>query len=383
MAKKDKIKILIASDSFKGSLSSLEVSEAVVKGVREIYPEAIIDIVPLADGGEGTVNAFLSAVGGEKVYCDTFDPLMRPLRTFYGLLEDKHTAVVELAAASGIELLSSEELNPLATTSYGTGILIKDAIERGCKTIIVGLGGSATNDGALGIIEALGAEIDLSSQISRGLSGKDLSKLKRIDVQPIKTMLGGIEVRVACDVDNPLYGELGAAFVYGPQKGASPEMVVKLDDGLRNYAGVIKADLGLDISQIPGAGAAGGAGAGMIAFLNAKLIPGFDLISQVSHLEKRVQKADVVVTGEGKIDNQTLNGKAPMGVARLAKKHNKPVFAFAGQKEEGLENKTEVLFDLISSIFDGSKTVDDCISNAGVYLTSLVSEVFANFKAKT
>ncbi len=325
------MRIIIAPDSFKGSLTAAEVAASIERGVKRVLPQAETIPVPLADGGEGTVDALVSATGGRLVTKEVTGPLGERVKASYGLLGDGETAVIEMAAASGLPLVPLEKRNPMLTTTYGTGELILAALDEGCRRIIIGIGGSATNDGGAGMAQALGVKLldEEGLDIPYGAAG--LARLDRIDISSLDRRLAQVEVLVACDVDNPLTGPRGAARVYGPQKGADPQMVEELDQILERFAAIILRDLGKDVKDIPGAGAAGGLGAGLMAFLNGRLAPGVELVLAAVKLEERIQKgADLVITGEGAINEQTVYGKTPIGVAKLAKRYHLPVIAIAG-----------------------------------------------------
>lgn len=322
--------ILIAMDSFKGSLSSAEAGEAAAAGIRAVNPDAEINVVPLADGGEGTVEALVQATGGETVRTQVTGPLGEPVDAKYGILGDGKTAVIEIAEACGLPLVPEDMRDPMKATSHGVGELIRDAVRRGADKLIIGLGGSATNDAGVGMLQALGYRfLDGSGEdVPRG--GAALRAIRSIDGTGALPELKRLRIRVACDVNNPLYGERGAAYIYGPQKGATPNMVEELDKGLRNFAEVVHQQYKLDLQQISGAGAAGGLGAAFAGILNADLESGIGLILDTIRLEEKLKDADVVITGEGRMDAQSSMGKAAMGVAGLAKEHGKPVIALAG-----------------------------------------------------
>ncbi|WP_213422518.1 glycerate kinase [Bhargavaea massiliensis] len=326
--------ILIAIDSFKGSLTSAEAGEATAAGIRRAIPDAETEVVPLADGGEGTVDALVQATGGELIRTRVTGPLGEPVDAAYGILGDGITAVIEIAEACGLPLISETKRNPLKATSYGVGELILDAASRGARSLIVGLGGSATNDAGVGMLQALGCHFldEMGEEVPRG--GAALGAIRSADISALHPDIKNLDIQVACDVNNPLHGEQGAAHIYGPQKGATPKMVEELDDGLRNFAEVVKAELGKDIQEIPGAGAAGGLGAAFAGLLDAELRSGIELILDTIGLEEKVQQADYVITGEGRMDAQSSMGKAAMGVAGLAQKHGKPVIALAGSVSE-------------------------------------------------
>ena len=328
------MKIVVAPDSFKGSLTAIEVSDAIEKGIREVFPEAEIIKIPMADGGDGTVQCLVNATGGKILEEKVIGPLGNEVWAFYGILGDRKTAIVEMAAASGLTLVPENKRDPLITTTYGTGQLIKAALNQGCRKIIIGIGGSATNDGGAGMVQALGVKLLDQEGKEVGFGGGELKKIVKIDISCMDKRLSDIKVLVASDVNNPLCGPQGASRIYGPQKGATPEIIEELDESLAYFAELIKRDLHKDIKDIPGAGAAGGLGASLIAFLNAELRPGIEIMIEAVKLEQAIKDADLVITGEGKIDSQTIYGKAPIGVAKIAKKYNVPVVAVAAIIEE-------------------------------------------------
>ena len=328
------MKIVVAPDSFKGSLTAIEVSDAIEKGIREVFPEAEIIKIPMADGGDGTVQCLVNATGGKILEEKVIGPLGNEVWAFYGILGDRKTAIVEMAAASGLTLVPENKRDPLITTTYGTGQLIKAALNQGCRKIIIGIGGSATNDGGAGMVQALGVKLLDQEGKEVGFGGGELKKIVKIDISCIDKRLSDIKVLVASDVNNPLCGPQGASRIYGPQKGATPEIIEELDESLAYFAELIKRDLHKDIKDIPGAGAAGGLGASLIAFLNAEFRPGIEIMIEAVKLEQAIKDADLVITGEGKIDSQTIYGKAPIGVAKIAKKYNVPVVAVAAIIEE-------------------------------------------------
>lgn len=360
--------VLIAPDSFKGSLSSKEVSNAIEKGFKKVLPQSNTKKVPIADGGEGTVESVIESAGGRIYRVVVHDPLMRRISSFFGILDDGKTAVIEMAAASGIGLLRREEQDPWYTTSYGTGELIKAALDRKCSTIILGIGGSATNDAGAGMLSALGAKLTdkTGSVIKPG--GGFLSEISSIDVSDLDKRINNTKMLVACDVNNPLTGESGSSFVYGPQKGADKDMILKLDNNLKHFASLVKKIHGRDIETIPGSGAAGGIGGGLLGFLDAELMPGFELISQVIKLEKFIKDSHLVITGEGKIDNQTIYGKAPAGILKLAKKYNIPVIAVTGQLESGSDELYEMGFQVIMPIVDKPMNLEEAFKSASFLL---------------
>lgn len=354
-------KIVIAPDSFKGCMSSKEVCDAIERGIKAVIEEVSIEKIPMADGGEGTVVTLVEATGGETVKVSVLDPLAKERQAYFGILGDGKTAVLEMALASGLPMVPKDKRNPLITTTYGTGQLIKAALDLGCQEFIIGIGGSATNDGGVGMAQAIGVRfLDVNNE-EIGFGGGSLENLAKIDMNNLDPRIKTAKFMVACDVNNPLCGPKGASRVFGPQKGATPEMVDKLDANLSHLAEVILKDIGKDVKNVPGAGAAGGLGAGLMAFCGAVLSPGVDLVIQATKLEARVADADLVITGEGQIDSQTAHGKTPFGVAKVAKKHNIPVAAIVG----GIGQDADVLYqhgiDVIFSIVDGPLNLDECM----------------------
>jgi glycerate kinase len=322
--------IAIAPDSFKGAFSAADAATYIERGLRRALPRLSIRKIPMADGGEGTVRAIVDATGGSILTRTVKNPLARPVKATFGMTGDGTTAVIEMAAASGLALLKPRDRNPLRTTTYGTGQLIAAALTRKARKILVGIGGSATNDGGMGMARALGVKFldRRGREIPEG--GGALHMLDRIDLSKRHPRVAATGIEVACDVDNPLVGPRGAACVYSPQKGATPQMVRKLDDGLRHLAGIIKRDLGVSVLRIPGSGAAGGLGAGLMAFLGARLRPGVDIVIDTVGLKRQLRGCDLVITGEGRMDGQTIFGKTPAGVARAAKQLGLPVIAICG-----------------------------------------------------
>jgi glycerate kinase len=356
--------ILIAPDSFKDCLSAWEVAIALGRGIKKILPDAVLVMVPMADGGEGTVESVIDATGGKRIEIPVMDPLMRKISSFYGITGDGLTAVIEMAAASGLELLEPEERDPWITSTYGTGQLIAHALDQGCNKIMLGIGGSATNDCGAGMAEALGVEFSgrFGKLTARG--GGALGEVESVHLEGLDGRIAGTTFVVACDVNNPLTGSQGASAIYGPQKGADGAMVEKLDRNLTHFAGVIENQFGKKISQIPGSGAAGGLGAGMMAFLDATLMKGFPLIAELTGLEEKIRQADLVITGEGKMDAQTQFGKTPFGVAQLARKHGIPVIGVAGTLEEDAGVLYQEGFDLLLSIQEKPGDLATALSSA-------------------
>jgi len=324
------MKILICPDSFKESLSAVEVCNCIERGLKRANSKFRIEKVPLADGGEGTVKALVMATGGRIFKCRATDPLGRKIWARYGILSDGKTGVIEMAAASGLALVPVAKRNPLVTTTYGTGEMVASALERGCRRIIIGIGGSATVDGGAGMAQALGARLLDGKGKDIRFGGRELEKLEKINLKFMDKRIARTDFIIASDVRNPLLGPKGAARVYGPQKGATPDMVKKLERGLSHLARVIKKELSISVENIPGSGAAGGLGAGLYAFLGAKMESGAKLVMRMAGLEQRIKKVDLVITGEGKVDRQTLYGKAVMGVIRMARKYRVPVICIAG-----------------------------------------------------
>ena len=342
------MKIVVSPDSFKECLTATLVSLAISEGIKRIVPEAEVTCIPVADGGEGTVESLVTATGGKIISVQSVDALNRPIQSFFGILGDGKTAVIEMAAASGIELLAPEERNPLITTTFGTGLLIKAALDAGFTRIIIGIGGSATNDGGAGMAQSLGFKFQDKNGNPIELGGGSLGELFTIDDSEVHPLLQKAKITVACDVRNPLFGHSGATYIYGSQKGATPEKLEILERNLIHYSGILQEKSGMSVSGIPGAGAAGGLGAGLMAFCKAELVPGFELISELTNLEKHIGQASLVFTAEGKIDSQTAFGKTISGVAQLAKKYNVPVIALAGTVTDDL---TELYNQGVTSIF--------------------------------
>lgn len=324
------MKVVIAIDSFKGSISSTEAGTAAAAGVRDIFEDAEIITVPLADGGEGTVDALIRAANGQRVELTVSGPLGEPVQAVYGLLDDGETAVIEVAAACGLTLVPPEQRDPLVTTTFGVGELIADALGRGCSKLIVGLGGSATNDAGAGMLQALGCSLRDERSFELAQGGGALASLAVIDRSGLHPCLGGVRIEVACDVDNPLHGPEGAAHVFAPQKGASPAAVEQLDAGLRRFADIAREQLGVDVQRIPGAGAAGGLGAAFAGLLGAAMRPGAALVLEAAGFDQLLERCDFVITGEGRLDGQTARGKAPLAVAATASSRGIPVITLAG-----------------------------------------------------
>ena len=360
--KKDLV-IVLAPDSFKESMTAKEVCVAMERGIKKVNSNIRCIHVPMADGGEGTMQSLVDATGGEVYSLEVVGPLGNKVKAEYGILGNGEIGVLEMASASGIHLVSLEERNPLITTTYGTGELIKACLDRGVKKLLIGIGGSATNDGGVGVIQALGGRLLDKDGNELGFGGGELEKLDRIDLTNFDRRLKDVVIEVACDVSNPLCGENGASYIFGPQKGASVEMIKILDNNLKHYAKVIKEQFGKDVLEIAGAGAAGGLGAGLMVFLNGNLKKGIEIVIEYSGLEKKVKNCDMVWTGEGSIDFQTQYGKTPLGVATVAKKYNKPVVALAGRVGYDIDILYEKGIDSIFGIMRGVTTIDEALKN--------------------
>ncbi|AVY97855.1 glycerate kinase [Lelliottia sp. WB101] len=358
------MKIVIAPDSYKESLSALEVATAIEQGFREIFPDAHYVKLPVADGGEGTVEAMVAATQGGIIKVRVTGPLGENVEGFYGLSGDEQSAFIEMAAASGLEMVAPSLRNPLKTTSWGTGELIRHALDAGVKHIIIGIGGSATNDGGAGMVQALGAKLLDAEDNPIGMGGGELEKLARIDISELDTRLANCRIEVACDVTNPLTGKEGASAVFGPQKGATPEMIARLDESLAHYAKIIARDLDIDVLNLEGGGAAGGMGAALYAFCGAELRQGIEIVTDALHLDNHVADADLVITGEGRIDSQTIHGKVPVGVAKVAKRYNKPVIGIAGSLTADVGVVHEHGIDAVFSVIYTVCTLEEALKNA-------------------
>lgn len=374
------MKIVIAPDSYKESLSALEVATAIEQGFREIWPDADYVKIPVADGGEGTVEAMVEATAGRIVRVKVTGPLGKPVDAFYGLSGDERSAFIEMAAASGLELVPSGLRDPLKTTSWGTGELIRHALDAGVEHIIIGIGGSATNDGGAGMMQALGARLLDSQQNEIAPGGAALETLAQIEIGQLDTRLAACRIEVACDVTNPLTGNEGASAVFGPQKGATPEMIVRLDKALVHYAQLIARDLNVDVSGLAGGGAAGGMGAALYAFCGAELRRGIEIVTDALQLDACVVDADLVITGEGRIDSQTVHGKVPVGVASVAKRYNKPVIGIAGSLTADVGVVHQHGIDAVFSVIYNICTLDDALKNAAENVRMTARNVAATIR---
>lgn len=372
------MKVVIAIDSLKGSLSSMEAGTAIKDGILAAKPDAEVIVKPLADGGEGTTDALIEGMNGERIDLTVTGPMHTPVDAYYGYLKDTNTAVMEMASAAGITLVPDSEKNPLLATSYGVGEMINDAIQRGCRNFIIGIGGSVTNDGGIGMLKALGVRFLDENGEDAGEGGQALAKVARIDVSGMNPLLKECHIQVACDVNNPLCGENGSTYVYGPQKGVTEDMKKTLDEAMAHFARVTSETLENDYMNTPGAGAAGGLGYAFLAYTGAALTPGIELILDAVGLEEELSGADVVVTGEGRLDFQTAMGKAPVGVARLAKKYNAKVIAFAGSvtKEATACNKEwiDAFFPILRSVCTLAEAMDPVAARNN--MTATVEQVF-------
>lgn len=376
------MKVLIAIDSFKGSLTSREAGMAAAEGIKRAYPEAQCEVLTVADGGEGTVAALMTALHGQTVTVKVSDPLGRRTECSYGITPDG-TALMEMSSAAGITLLKKEELNPMKTTTYGVGEMIKDAIERGCRRFLMGIGGSATNDGGAGMLQALGFSLfdEKGKDISFGAEG--LSFLHSISEAGVMKELSECSFRIACDVTNPLCGENGCSAVFGPQKGATLETVREMNSYLLRFAEKTKKIRPLSDKDFPGTGAAGGLGFAFKAYLDAELLKGIDLILEEIHIEEKIKDADIVITGEGRIDSQTVMGKAPGGVAEKAKKHGKPVLAFSGAVTKDAVFCNEKGIDAFFPIVRGITTLEKAMEREAAYanMADSAEQVFRLIKS--
>lgn len=378
------MKFVIAPDSFKGGLTAKQAAETMAAGIKRVYPDAEYALVPMADGGEGTVQSLVDATSGQLVTAQVHDPFDHLTNADYGMLGDGHTAVIEMAAASGIQFINDQTANPLVTTTYGTGELILDAIKRGAKKIIIGIGGSATVDGGAGMAQALGVKLLKADGKPIGFGGGALADLDRIDVSQVDPRVAQATIAIASDVTNPLTGDDGAAPVFGPQKGATPEMVKTLDHNLHHYAQVIARDTGRNIEQAAGAGAAGGLGAGLLAFTNAQMEHGVELVINATGLKEKAAGADFVFTGEGGIDFQTKFGKTPYGVAKACKSvaHQAPVIVLAGNIGKGVDSLyTKDAIDAIFATPAGAKPLAKALEDARQDIAQTAENVARLIKA--
>ena len=368
------MKLVIAPDSFKESLSAEEVASAIARGWQSVYPDADIHLCPMADGGEGTVDAVLAASGGERRELTVRGPLGQPVQAHWGWLEDGQ-AVIEMAAASGLHWVEPAQRDARVTTSYGTGELILAALDAGARRIILGIGGSATNDGGAGVLQALGVRLLNAAGEPLAAGGAALIDLQRIELDGLDPRLAGIEILVAADVDNPLCGPRGASHVFGPQKGANPAQVEQLDRALGHFADLMAATLGEDYREVPGVGAAGGLGFAARAVLGARFRPGIELVAELSGLAAAMQGADLAITGEGRLDGQSLHGKTPVGVARVAQAAGVPVVALAGSLGDGYQQVYEAGIEAAFSLAPGPVSLEQAMAEADLQLQSRAADI--------
>ena len=357
------MKIVIAIDSLKGSLSSMEAGHAIEQGIRNVLPETKVLVKPLADGGEGTTEALVEGLGGDMVQVQVHGPLETPVNAAYGVIRESNTAIMEMAAAAGIILVGKDK-RPLDATTYGVGEMIRDAITRGCREFIIGIGGSATNDGGIGMLTALGYEFLDAEGKPAGIGAGALYKVAKICDDKVMPELKDCHFRIACDVTNPLCGENGSTYIYGPQKGVTVELRDELDHAMGAYAQVVKAYNGTDYAKTPGAGAAGGLGFAFLSFLSGELLPGIELVLNAVEMDKAMEGADLVFTGVGRLDYQTAMGKAPVGIAKMAKKHGAKVIALAGAVIEGAQECNEQGIDAYFPILRQVVTLDEAMDPA-------------------
>lgn len=374
--------ILIAPDTFKGSLSAIDFCRIAEKTIKRVMPKATVRQLPMADGGEGTVDAIVTASHGEKVTVEVTAPHGEKIPATYGYIPEQELAVIEMAAASGLPLVPMAQRNPMDMTTYGTGELIKDALDKGCKKILLGIGGSATNDGGLGALSALGVKFTDALYKEVPFGGKGCLALKNIDVASLDPRLADTEIIIACDVENPLYGKNGAAYVYGPQKGATKETLPLLNEGLINLSECIKETFGRSIAELPGGGAAGGFGAGFVGILGAKLVPGFEMINAIIHVDDIVKQGDfdLIITGEGQVNHQTLQGKLPYQIGKIGKVNACPVICIAGsvaEMEEALYNEG---ITAVFSIVNRPMALEDAMALAPTLLEETIYNVMRLYK---
>ncbi len=373
------MKILVAPDSFKGSLTALEVAISIKNGIKSFSKEIEVEILPLADGGEGTVQSLVDATNGEIINKKVTGPLGQNVNAFYGILGNGQTAVIEMASASGLPLVPEEKRDPTKTTTYGTGQLINSALEHDVDEIIIGIGGSATTDAGVGMAQALGVKFLNKKNEEIDFGGGYLKEIETIDIKGIDSRIKNTKIRVACDVDNPLFGKNGAAYVYSPQKGADKDTVKKLDENLRHFNKKVKEYLGKDVNEIPGAGAAGGLGAGLVAFLDAELETGIDIILDTVNFENKLNNVDLVITGEGRLDGQSIYGKTPIGVAKRAKKFKIPVIAIAGSLGKGVKKVLDYGLDSYFSIIDKPDNLNSIKEKSNELLKNTSEQIIRTF----
>ena len=355
------MKVVVAIDSFKGCMSSLEAGNCIREAVEDTGYVSDIKVFPLADGGEGTVEALMSCMHGKEIEAEVTGPLGEKVSSYYGVLEEEKLAVMEMANVAGITMVADRSKNPMNTTTYGVGEMILDAANRGCREFIIGIGGSATNDGGLGMLTALGVEFYNKEGKKAGIFGRDVMRVDRVDTSHLAEILKECHFTIMCDVTNPLCGEMGSSAIYGPQKGATAKTIAQMDEGLKQYAEVIRRDTGKDFADAEGAGAAGGLGFAFLTFLNTTMSAGISYILEKLGLDEEMKDADIVITGEGKLDAQTAMGKAPAGVAAMAKKHGALVLGFTGATSEDAEACNKVGMDAYFSICRGPMSMEEAM----------------------
>ncbi|QDS36496.1 glycerate kinase [Brevibacillus brevis] len=377
------MKIVIAPDSFKGSLTAKQVGEAIQAGIRRVLPQSELIVKPMADGGEGTMQCLVDATDGEILTTTVKNPLGLDISAEFGILGDGVTCVIEMAAASGLYLISAADRNPLVTTTYGFGQLITAGLDQGCRKFILGLGGSATNDGGAGMLQALGYVLLDQDDQPLSFGGGELSRLSRIDTSHIDKRLADCHFVIACDVTNPFVGPNGASHVFGPQKGATPEMVLQLDDHLRHFANLIEKARGIAIHDMPGTGAAGGVAGALLAFLNGQLRSGIEIVIETTGLAEAMDKATLVITGEGQVDFQTAHGKTPCGVAQVAQRYGIPVIVLAGSIGTGIDALYEKGVSAVASITNKPMTLDQSMREAASLLEQTAEQVMRIYSLKS
>lgn len=373
------MKFLLASDSYKGSLSTLQVAEQIKKGVMKVFPDAEFICVPVADGGEGTVDTMVTNLGGEYRTVEVTAPDGRRIKAQYGLLKNKKV-VIEMAAASGLPIVPKENRNVMTATTYGTGEMIRAALSEDCDQIYIGIGGSATNDGGVGMAQALGYSFRDINGCEVGFGGGELKKIVTIDASNVDKRLKDKQIVVMSDVINPLCGKTGASAIYGPQKGATPDQVKELDEGLKHFARLVKEQMGLDLLDMPGAGAAGGLGAGLVAFTGAKIKSGIETVLEVAGFKEKLDWADIVITGEGKIDSQSVLGKVISGISEMAKEKDVPVIAVSGAIDYGAEVIYEKGVSTMEAAVCKTMLLDEAVKNADILVENAVERVMRAIK---
>lgn len=374
-------KIILAFDSFKGSLSSEQTARCASSAIARVFPRCEVIATVVADGGEGTTEAIIRALGGQRRTVQVHDPLMRPIEASYGVVDNGRTAVLEMAAAAGLTLVEPGERNPWITSTFGVGEMIARALQEGCRHFLIGIGGSATNDAGCGLMRALGFRFLDADGLELDGTGASLERIAAIDDRNVMKELREAEFTVACDVDNPLYGPQGAARIFARQKGADPQMIERLDAGLRNFAAVVERHTGLDFAQTPGAGAAGGLGGGLLALLHARLCPGIEMLLEAMHFDRLIAGADLILTGEGRIDHQTLHGKVPCGVLQAGRRQQIPVIALGGAVENP-RDLTDNGFAAVFPIVPGPVTLEEAMREecAARNLENTVEQILRTLK---